>query len=144
MSLNSNNWARSRADVIALLRKHDVTPTQQRIEIGQMLFQGAQHVSAEQVLSRVNEANGNVSKATVYNTLGLFAQKGLIREVVVDPNKLFYDTNLAPHHHFFHVETGELQDINEGRITLSALPDCPDGTAIDGVDVIIRLKGAAN
>lgn len=144
MSLNNHKWAETRAEVIALLRAYDVTPTQQRIEIGQLLFQGPQHVSAEQVLSRVNGANGNVSKATVYNTLGLFAEKGLIREVVVDPNKLFYDTNLEPHHHFFHVKTGRLEDIDSTRISLGALPECPPGMDIEGVDIIIRLKDRAD
>lgn len=141
MTVPFHSPARSRAEVIALLREHDVTPTQQRVEIGQILFSCAQHVSAEQVLARLVEVDGNVSKATVYNTLGLFADKGLIREVVVDPSRLFYDTNLEPHHHFFHVDSGRLEDVAADQVSIDHLPSLPEGTEIDGVEVIIRLRG---
>jgi Fur family iron response transcriptional regulator len=141
MSHESHNWSRTRADVIGLLRAHDVTPTQQRVEIGQLLFERAQHFSADQVLESLNADGANVSKATVYNTLGLFAEKGLIREVVVDPNRLFYDSNLEPHHHFFHVDSGTLKDVSTQDISIERLPQLPEGTSIEGVDVIIRVKG---
>lgn len=131
----------SRAGVISLLREHGVTPTQQRVEIGQLLFAEPQHFSAEQLLERLNAAGGHVSKATVYNTLNLFVQKGLIREVVVDPNRLFYDSNLEPHHHFFHVDSGALEDVPAEQVGIERLPDLPEGTFIEGVDVIIRVKG---
>ena len=141
MTVPFNSPAKSRAEVIGLLREHGVTPTQQRVEIGQILFGCAQHVSAEHVLDRLRAVSSNVSKATVYNTLGLFAEKGLIREVVVDPSRLFYDTNLEPHHHFFHVDSGTLEDVAADQITIDQLPQLPEGTEIDGVDVIIRVRG---
>ena len=123
-----------------LLKDADITPTQQRIEIAQILFAQPQHLSAEQVLSQVNRDQALVSKATVYNTLGLFAGKGLIREVIIDPNKVFYDSNTAPHHHFFNIDTGMLKDIDSDTVQISHLPDLPEGTAADGVDIIIRLR----
>ena len=141
MTVPFNNPAKSRAEVISLLREHGVTPTQQRVEIGQILFSCAQHVSAEHVLERLRAVSSHVSKATVYNTLGLFAEKGLIREVVVDPSRLFYDTNLEPHHHFFHVDSGTLEDVAADQISIDQLPQLPEGTEIDGVDVIIRVRG---
>lgn len=141
MTVPFRSPARSRAEVIALLRAHDVTPTQQRVEIGRILFGCAQHVSAEQVLARLVDVDSNVSKATVYNTLGLFAAKGLIREVVVDPSRLFYDTNLEPHHHFFHVDSGRLEDVAADQVSIGHLPSLPEGTEIDGVEVIIRVRG---
>ena len=127
-------------DVGALLAKHDISPTQQRRQIARILFAQPQHLSAEQILDRVNRESNIVSKATVYNTLGLFARKGLIREVIVDSNKVFYDSNTRPHHHFYNVDTGMLQDIDAQNLTLHATPIPPEGTSLDGVDIIIRVR----
>ena len=88
----------------------------------------------------VNVEKNKVSKATVYSTLGLFAKKGLVRELVVDPTKTFYDTNVNAHHHFFNVDTGELMDIDHEHLELGELPNLPEGTVAEGVDVIIRVK----
>jgi Fur family iron response transcriptional regulator len=81
-----------------------------------------------------------VSKATVYNTLGLFANKGLVREVIVDPTRVMYDSNTSSHYHFYNVDTGELYDIEPGNMNVNELPDIPDDTEIDGVEVIVRLR----
>jgi Fur family transcriptional regulator, iron response regulator len=127
-------------DVGTLMAEHGITSTPQRVEIAQVLFAKAQHLSAEQVLSRVNEDRVHVSKATVYNTLGLFARKGLIREVIVDPAKVFYDPTTVPHHHFYNVDTGSLMDIDADTVELKRLPELPQGTTAAGVDVIIRVR----
>ena len=129
-----------KSKVVNLLKDAGITPTQQRIEIAQILFAQPQHLSAEQVLSEVNQDQALVSKATVYNTLGLFAGKGLIREVIVDPSKVFYDSNTMAHHHFFNVDTGMLQDIDSDTIQIEQLPNLPEGTIADGIDIIIRLR----
>ena len=129
-----------RNQVIDRLKAAGVTPTQQRVEIAQILFRQPQHLSAEQVLSEVNVQSAMVSKATVYNTLGLFAEKGLVREVIVDPTKVFYDSNIAEHHHFYNVDTGRLTDIDPTSVKVEALPQLPAGTVADGVDVIIRVR----
>lgn len=140
MTKRAQSYVKTRAEVIALLRHHGITPTQQRVEIGRILFEGPQHVSAEQVLNRINPHHrGVVSKATVYNTLGLFVSKGLIHEVVVDASKRFYDTNLTPHHHLYHVEHGMLEDIGADQVEINRLPTLPKGVNITGVDVIIRV-----
>jgi len=127
-------------EVIALLQEHGVTPTQQRIEIAQLLFSRPQHVFAEQVLDMVNEGGKAVSKATVYNTLNLFARKGMVREVIVDPSKVFYDTNTHEHHHFYNVDTGRLIDVDLECVREHELPELPEGTEALGVDVIIRVR----
>lgn len=127
-------------ELTALLREHDITPTQQRLDIAQILFARPQHLSAEQVLAMANRTDTQVSKATVYNTLGLFARKGLVREVIVDPAKVFYDPTTAPHHHFYNVDTGALLDIDAERVELGALPAVPPGTVTEGVEVIIRVR----
>ncbi len=138
--MNKHNL--SRHEVIALLQQQGITPTQQRIEIAHLLFARPQHLSAEQVLLQVNGEHHNVSKATVYNTLNLFARTGLVREVIVDPSKVFYDSNTIPHHHFFNVDSGELSDVPSNDLVLNNLPDAPPGTVVAGVDVIIRLHSA--
>jgi Fur family transcriptional regulator, iron response regulator len=122
------------------LEAHGILPTQQRLQIADVLFSGHRHLSADQVLGEANERGYRVSKATVYNTLGLFARKGLIREVIVDPSRVFYDPNTGPHHHFYNLDTGELTDLDPERLPIHSLPPLPPGTVAEGVDVIIRLR----
>jgi Fur family iron response transcriptional regulator len=126
-----------------LLKRYDILPTRQRLMIARVLFNRVQHLCADQVMNLVNNGTDHVSKATVYNTLGLFARKGLIREVIVDPARVFYDPNTSEHHHFYNVDTGELKDIEASALELAVLPELPPGTVADGVDVIIRLRNAA-
>lgn len=130
--------------VRVLMRQHHISPTQQRVEIARVLFARPQHLSAEQVLSLVNDGQALVSKATVYNTLGLFARKGLIREVIVDPTKVFYDPTIVPHHHFYNVDNGTLMDIPADAVALGELPQLPANTVAEGVDVIIRVRETAS
>ena len=129
-----------RSQVIDLLQAHGILPTQQRVEIAQVLFARPQHLSADQVLAMVNRERHLVSKATVYNTLGLFAEKGLVREVIVDPSRIFYDPNTDEHYHFYNVDTGTLEDIDPDQVPLGGLPEPPEGTVTEGVDVIIRVR----
>ena len=122
-----------------LLKDHGITPTQQRLEIAGFLFKKQQHVSADQILSSINQGQNSASKATIYNTLGLFANKGLLREVIIDPSKVFYDTNTEHHHHFYNTNSSALTDINNDDITINNLPELPVGTDIQSVDVIIKI-----
>ena len=140
MERTQARYGTNRAEVVSRLRGHDINPTHQRIRIAEVLFAQHQHVSAEQVQSMVNSQEDEVSKATVYNTLGLFAEKGLLREVIIDPNKVFYDTNLDKHHHIYHVDTGKLQDISEEQVRIEGLPDLPKNTVLEDVNVIIRVR----
>lgn len=130
-------------EIIQRLTKHGISPTHQRVEIAQVLFAKPQHVSAEQVLNIVNNGHAVTSKATVYNTLGLFARKGLIREVIIDPTKVFYDSNVTPHYHFYNEDTGILGDIAISDLDISNLPEPPAGTSTERVDVIVRVKNQA-
>ncbi len=122
------------------LSRFHILPTQQRVQIARVLLARDQHLSADQVLDLVKAAGNRVSKATVYNTLGLFADKGVVREVIVDPHRVFYDTNTSVHHHFYNVDTGELTDIGADQLRLEGLPGVPPGTVAEGVDVIIRIR----
>ena len=127
-------------DMYALLRLRDISPTNQRIEIALLLFSRCEHLSAEDVFALVNGDTTRVSKATVYNTLGLFAEQGLIREVVADPARIFYDPNTAPHHHFYDTSTGKLMDIPAEEVQIHLLPTVPEGMCLEGVDVIVRVR----
>jgi len=131
---------KSDAEIVELLRSHDIYPTTQRVIITRLLFEKCAHLSAEDVFRLVNTDNRHVSKATVYNTLGLLAGKGVVREVIADPTRIFYDPNTQPHHHFFDVATGELTDISADQIHVSSLPPLPPGVRLEGVDVIVRLR----
>jgi Fur family iron response transcriptional regulator len=122
------------------LQSRGITPTPQRVEIARILLARPQHLSAEQVLGVLKQGDLSVSKATVYNTLGLFAEKGLVREVIVDPSKVFYDSNCGNHHHFYDVDSCTLTDIDARDIDVGNLPDVPDGKEVDRVDVIVRVR----
>jgi len=131
----------TRDQLVDRLRRHGINPTHQRIEIAHALFSRGVHLSADQILAIVNDRHSETSKATVYNTLNLFLEKKLIREVIVDPNKVFYDPNTEPHYHFYNSDTGELTDIEASRIEVSGLPQLPEGMVTDGVDIIVRIRG---
>jgi Fur family iron response transcriptional regulator len=131
-----------REEIASLLRRHDITPTHQRIEIAHVLFEQRTHLSADQVLTLVNARHDEVSKATVYNTLRLFLEKGLVRELIVDPVKVFYDPNTTPHHHFYDMDTGILTDIPAESVRVEGLPPLPEGVVAAGVDVVIRTRRA--
>ncbi len=130
--------------VVRVLTNLGISPTLQRVQIAAVLLSRPQHLSAEQVLQLVNQAGTVASKATVYNTLGLFARKGLVREVIIDPNKVFYDSNTDLHHHFYNVTTGELTDVDATDLDIAKLPQAPHGTACEGIDVIIRVRPIEN
>lgn len=140
MDKNTDIQTGNRPDVAGMLREHGILPTQQRLLIARVLFGRHQHYSADQVMNSVNEGRDRVSKATVYNTLGLFARNGLVREVIVDPTRVFYDPNTSNHHHFYNVNTGELIDIDSSSLQINDLPALPEGTVAEGVDVIIRVR----
>ena len=122
------------------LQGHGVIPTPQRLQIAAVLLERPQHMSAEQIMAAVNREGPKVSKATVYNTLKLFCEKGLAREVIVDPTRVFYDSTTGSHHHIYNVDTGHLMDIEAGQVAFSKLPELPEGTQADGVEVIMRVR----
>lgn len=129
----------NRSAIVDRLREFGINPTHQRIEIAYALFSRQEHLSADQILAAVNTKHSETSKATVYNTLNLFVEKKLIREVIVDPSKVFYDPNTHIHHHFYDVATGQLMDIDSDELQLTGLPKLPEGMAIDSIDVIVRI-----
>ena len=130
-----------RAEVLAEFARFGILPTPQRLEIAEILFEKPQHLSAEQIIDRLRAGGSGVSKATVYNTLNLFSERGLVRECIVDPERRFYDSNTEPHHHFYNVDSGQLIDIEYDQVAFAELPDFPGQGEIDGVEVLIKVRG---
>lgn len=127
--------------VLDRLRGVGLRPTRQRLALAKLLFDGAnRHVTAEQLHSEAIEGGVRVSLATVYNTLHQFTGAGLLREVVVQSSRSYFDTNMSSHHHFFDEENGGLADIPGEMLTVSDLPPPPAGTEVERVDVIVRLR----
>src|SRR5438105_13668319 len=122
------------------LRAAGLRPTRQRLALARLLLEnGERHITAEQLHAEAARAAIQVSLATVYNTLHQFTDAGLLREVVVEPGRSYFDTNVDDHHHFFFEGSGELQDIPGDRIVVAGLPAPPQGT-IRRVDVIVRVR----
>lgn len=133
--------ARPYKDLIDRLKAANLRPTRQRLALARLLFSdGDRHVSAERLHGEALAAGVSVSVATIYNCLNQFTKAGLLREVVVDSGRSYFDTNVDAHHHFYLEESGELVDIPDESLMLARLPEVPTGTAIDRVDVTIRLK----
>ena len=133
--------ASSTPSLLARLRGAGLRPTRQRLALARLLLDGAdRHVTAEQLHGEATTAAIPVSLATVYNTLHQFTGVGLLREVVVEPGRSYFDTNIDDHHHFFCETTGMLQDIPGAAVTVGQLPHAPDGSEISRVDVIIRIR----
>jgi len=128
------------AQVLDQLRTAGLRPTRQRLALAKLLFEnGARHVTAELLHAEAQEATIRVSLATVYNTLHQFTDAGLLREIVVDPTRSYFDTTTHEHGHFFHETTGRLEDIPGGRMQLASIPSAPEGTKIAGIDIVVRL-----
>lgn len=130
----------NREEIAQLLEQHGVTATKQRLDVGEVILAMPQHSSAEQIIAGIRERGSHVSKATVYNTLNLFCERGLLRTVNVDPTRQFYDPTVGPHHHFYNMDTGELVDIDPESVTLQLNGNLPPGMEQRGVDVIIRIS----
>jgi Fur family transcriptional regulator, iron response regulator len=114
--------------------------TDQRLQIARILLSAPQHLSAEQIAESLRREGAQVSKATVYNTLNLFAARGLIRRLSVNGDCAWFDSNVEPHYHFQDEQSGTLCDIASGIVQFSRLPEPPVGMEVSGIDVVIRLR----
>jgi Fur family iron response transcriptional regulator len=133
------------AIALGRLRAAGLRPTRQRVALARLLLEnGNRHVTAEQLHGEAQAAGIQVSLATVYNTLHQFIYCGMLREVVVEPGRAYFDTNIDDHHHFFCESSGMLQDIPIELVSVGALPPPPAGAEIRRVDVIIRIRPEAH
>ncbi len=121
-----------------------IRPTAQRVRIASLLLSAPQHLSAEQILANLRSSGARVSKATVYNTLNLFASHGLIRLLSVDGTRAWFDSNVDAHYHFHDTSSGALIDVPVPEVEFSRLPAAPPGTEVAGIDLVIRLRKKAS
>ncbi len=130
-------------DAINRLRTAGLRPTKQRVLLASLLFSGPdRHISAEELHEETVAARVPVSLATVYNTLNQFTDAGLLREVAIDGSKSYFDTNTSNHYHFYLESEGKLIDIDSSSLQVVGLPEAPEGTSINRIDVIVRLSNS--
>ena len=128
------------AESIERLRAAGLRPTRQRLALARLLFEsGNRHLTAEELHSEAMATKVRVSLATIYNTLHQFTNAGLLREVVVEPGRSYFDTNITDHHHFYFESDGSLADIPSTQVSVTEIPTPPEGTTVRRVDVVIRL-----
>jgi Fur family iron response transcriptional regulator len=140
-STGSKGAAAPKLDLVARLRDAGLRPTRQRVALGRLLFaSGDRHVTAENLHQEATRGGVQLSLATVYNTLHQFTSAGLLRQVIVDGDKTYFDTNIGDHHHFYFEDRGLLADIPGDTVHIDGLPRPPAGTEIERVEVVVRLK----
>lgn len=128
------------ADHAVRLRTARLRPTRQRLALAALLFKEKdRHVTAEALHGEAVAVGESVSLATVYNTLHQFTEAGLLRQVVVDGSRTYFDTNIGDHHHFYREDDGLLIDIDGASIVVQGVPQPPKGAKVERIDVIIRL-----
>ncbi|MFA6280303.1 MAG: iron response transcriptional regulator IrrA [Bdellovibrionales bacterium] len=138
---NEKNAQKDR--LTALLAARNLRPTRQRLSLAAYLFDGKpKHVTAEQVMAAAQKQKEPVSLATVYNSLHQFTRAGLLREILIDQTRRYFDTTISDHHHFFDEVSGDLWDIPSGVLRIEGLPLPPSGRKIDGIGVVVRLAKA--
>jgi Fur family iron response transcriptional regulator len=137
-AVSAEGAARDR--IIEQLHVHGLKPTHQRVRVAEILMAAPTHMTAEQILAEIRRGGERVSKATVYNTLKVLAQRGLVRQIHLDPERSVYDSTVGPHHHFHDLETGELRDIDPNDIAFSRFPTLPEGMEAEAIEVVIRLR----
>ncbi|MEC8382015.1 MAG: transcriptional repressor [Myxococcota bacterium] len=125
-----------------LLKSKCIRITNPRRVIAEHLFQGScRHLTAEQLANELKSEGHNIALATVYNTLNIFSDKGLLKVVPLTPVLNIYDTNTSSHHHIYNEITGEIIDapnnIFEGQIQKDLLPE---GVTLTGIDVVLRVQ----
>ena len=120
----------------------NIKPTNQRIDFAKFILIKDQHLSAEDIFASLNDNKCGISRATVYNTLNLFADKGLVRRVIIGSSKIYYDSKTTPHSHYYNVDTGEISDFEFNDAQISPLPALPEHTVQEGVDIVVRVKNS--
>ncbi len=120
-----------------LLREHGIQPSAHRLAVAAYVLHTDEHPGADRVLEKAGEALPLVARATIYNTLGLFVAKGLLREVVVPSpggGRVVYDPNVAPHHHLIDDATGRIHDVPWEAVRVEA----PAGYELAGIAAVLH------
>ena len=124
------------------LRSSGLRPTKQRLTICKILFDRKDtfHFTIDKLKKKIEKnTKSKISLATVYNTVHAFKNNGYLKEISLQGNKTFFDTNSKSHHHFYDQDTGDLVDIKNEDIILSKLPTAPKGKKIKEIEVTVSI-----
>lgn len=128
-----------RPDVVELLSEHGIRPSAQRVAVAQYILLTDEHPSADRVWARVRTRFPMISRATVYNTLNLFVEKGLVRELHLAPDSVVFDPKVERHHHLVDEETGRIYDVPWDDVKVSRMAGM-EGFDISDYQVVMRGK----
>ena len=129
------------------LRSSGLRPTKQRLTICKILFDRKDtfHFTIDKLKKKIEKnTKSKISLATVYNTVHAFKNNGYLKEISIQGNKTFFDTNSKSHHHFYDQDTGDLIDIKNEDIILSKLPSTPKGKKIKEVEVTVSIANSSH
>lgn len=129
-------------DTVEVLRRHRISPSAQRVAIADYVLATTSHPTADEVFSEVRREFPMVSRATVYNALNLFAEKGLLRRYLLNGGRLVFDANVVPHHHFIDDHTGEIHDVAWEQVSVSNV-EALEGYDVTEYQVIMRGRRTA-
>ena len=124
------------------LRSSGLRPTKQRIKICKLLFDRKKtfHFTINDIFKMLqNETSKEISLATIYNTVHSFKKKGYLKEISVNKDKIYFDTNMSSHHHFYNKENEILVDVSN-NLKINGLPNPPKGKRIEKIEVLVHLK----
>jgi Fe2+ or Zn2+ uptake regulation protein len=125
------------ADLIEILRAHDIQPSAQRVAVARYVLTTDEHPSADRVLAKVRESFPMLSRATIYNTLNLFVEKGLLRQLVLAEGKVVFDPKIEAHHHFIDEDTGTIHDVPWSSLQVRNV-DSLKGFEVNEYQVVMR------
>ena len=123
-----------------IYRDLNVTPTKQRLDLAKLIFAKKQHFTASDLISLANKNGLNISMATVYNTLSLLEDKGMLKTINIDNELKFYDTNMEDHHHLYNTTMSTLTDIAHDKVSFAELPELPKTLEIESTELLIKVK----
>jgi Fe2+ or Zn2+ uptake regulation protein len=124
-------------DATHILEEHGICPTAQRVAVAEYVLYTTEHPSADKVWAGVQKNFPTISRATVYNTLNLFVEKGLLREMHLAPDSVLFDPNTERHHHFIDEDTGRIYDIPWNQVEVSSVKPLP-GFEVHDYQVVMR------
>tara|TARA_B100000900_G_scaffold385993_1_gene376068 strand:- start:146 stop:544 length:399 start_codon:yes stop_codon:yes gene_type:complete len=123
-----------------LYRRLNVTPTKQRVDLAHLIFAKKQHFTAADLIGMADKNKLNISMATIYNTLSLLEDKGMLKTINIDNELKFYDTNLEDHHHLYNTTMSTLTDIAHEKVVFSELPELPKNLEIESTELLIKAR----
>ena len=134
--------------IIDKLRSSNLRPTRQRVLIATYLFNREKtfHFTVEKLNKILNKKENleKISLATIYNTVSAFKKAGHLKEILTNNNTSYFDTNISSHHHFFDIDTNELEDINYNEIQVAKMPHVPKGKKFKDLEVTISVQRNKN